>query len=394
MGKYSSPPSAGTQATAQTASNVQTAAAQQMLNSTDQYSPWGSITYEPDWESGTTQGYPNRWIQETTLSPEQQQIQDYGELADIWLGQLGTQQIGQIGRAISPDLSGQIAGLDSGMYNAQGYGDLQQNVGDMWSNYQGQMGGYDRAEGALSGLADYSGTSDIVSGTPELNAESRKRYEDALFGRMASQIETDRSTMETSLANQGIGLGSTAYRTANQGLEDDIGRRRMEAVLAGGEEQRAEMQAELGRRQAIYDAIMGEKTAGDTQKFELSNALASLTGQRAGENQRLLDFGANQIGQIAGLRGQQFSQDQATRSQQLYELITGRQQPINEISALLQGVQVQQPEQQQTPQAGVGQTDVIGAYGNQQAGQQAKSQQAGQTAAAVGTAIAAIAAAY
>jgi hypothetical protein len=48
------------------------------------------------------------------------------------------------------------------------------------------------------------------------------------------------------------------------------------------------------------------------------------------------------------------------RGQAVQEALTQRSQPINEISALLSGAQVSQPQFGGTPQVGVGQTDIIG----------------------------------
>lgn len=52
------------------------------------------------------------------------------------------------------------------------------------------------------------------------------------------------------------------------------------------------------------------------------------------------------------------------RSQAEQEALTQRNQPLNEISALLGGSQVSQPNYTTTPSPGVAPTDVIGAYNN------------------------------
>jgi hypothetical protein len=54
----------------------------------------------------------------------------------------------------------------------------------------------------------------------------------------------------------------------------------------------------------------------------------------------------------------------AGRSQAEQEALTNRNQPLNEISALLGGSQVSQPNFTTTPSPGVAPTDVIGAYNN------------------------------
>lgn len=55
----------------------------------------------------------------------------------------------------------------------------------------------------------------------------------------------------------------------------------------------------------------------------------------------------------------------AGRAQATQEALTQRNQPLNEISALLSGSQVSQPNIISTPTPGVAPTDVVGAYGAQ-----------------------------
>lgn len=59
------------------------------------------------------------------------------------------------------------------------------------------------------------------------------------------------------------------------------------------------------------------------------------------------------------------------RGQSVSEALTSRNQPINEITALLSGSQVSQPNYVTTPSPGVAPTDVIGAYNNAYQGEMA-----------------------
>lgn len=89
---------------------------------------------------------------------------------------------------------------------------------------------------------------------------------------------------------------------------------------------------------------------------------------------------------------------QGARQSSLAEQLALRNQPINEASALLSGSQINLPQFTNVPQVGVGQTDYLGAVGQQQAGQNAAYQgqvstQNANTAGMAGTAAAAVSAA-
>lgn len=84
-------------AQAQSGYNRDTALTQQMLNMVDTTGPWGSVTYSPNGtqsfvgSDGKTVTIP-RYTQSTSLSPEQQQIYDQSQQAEINLSQLASDQ--------------------------------------------------------------------------------------------------------------------------------------------------------------------------------------------------------------------------------------------------------------------------------------------------------------
>ena len=61
---------------------------------------------------------------------------------------------------------------------------------------------------------------------------------------------------------------------------------------------------------------------------------------------------------------QGFNQAITGRQNQNYETLTERNQPLQELNALRTGSQVSQPQQMNTPQAGVNTADMTGLYGN------------------------------
>lgn len=125
----------------------------------------------------------------------------------------------------------------------------------------------------------------------------RARTEEALFSRLNPQIERDREALASRLANQGIRAGSAAYDREMGLLGQNINDARMQAVLASGQEQ--SRLADLARQSADFS------------------------------NQANID---------------QYNAATAGRAQAMQEQFAFRNQPINEITALLSGTQVQQPQ--------------------------------------------------
>ena len=159
----------------------------------------------------------------------------------------------------------------------------------------------------------------------------RDQVENALMSRMQPQIDRDRAALETRLANQGIGYGSEAY----SGAMDDFNR-------------------------GVNDARLGAIT-------------------QAGQEQS----------RLAGLAQNDAGFQNTYRQQSLQEQLALRNQPLNELAALLSGSQVQMPQFTNTPQTGVQGTDLTGSVGQSYAGQMAGYQsKVGQQNATYGSAAA------
>jgi hypothetical protein len=85
-------------ANAQTASNKATSTTQQELNSTNQVTPQGTLTYSQNgtWADGTPQ-----YTATTTLSPEQQQLYDQQTATQGKIGNIASNQADSIGNLLS-----------------------------------------------------------------------------------------------------------------------------------------------------------------------------------------------------------------------------------------------------------------------------------------------------
>lgn len=252
MGKPSAPRPPDPQQTIaqQQQSNLQTGQAQQGLNLIGQSSPFGSLNYQ---QSGTWADGTPRYQATTSLS---------GPMASVF-GQ-ATQNLSQ-----PLDLSG-LPGID--------LPELQTSLG----------------------ADDFSA--------------DRQRVEDALMGRLNTQLDRDRSGLEQRLANSGITIGSTAY---NRAMDDHY----------------------RGSNDARTSAILG-----------------------AGQEQNRLQQLALNAGMFGNQALQQNFQNQGTmRDRSLGEMLMQRQLPMQEMGSLF-GM-APNFGFQQTPQAQIGGTNVAGILG-------------------------------
>ena len=156
-----------------------------------------------------------------------------------------------------------------------------------------------RVEGSLSNPYSYEGMPDA----PVADAEARQQTIDAINSQYASRLDPQfadaQTALETQLANQGIGVGSDAYTKA--------------------------MESQNRSRNDAYQSAMN----------------AAITGGGA-EQSRLF-----------GLQG-----NARERAIQEYERI--RNAPLNEVSALMSGTQINNPTFSAIPQTGISPTDIAG----------------------------------
>lgn len=164
MGKPSpqapAPVDATATARAQGAANKETAIAQAGLNSTNQYTPFGSLEYT---QSGTWADGTPRFSATQTLTPQQQRIAD--------LSQNASETYGQTGNAL----------LNS-------------------------------VKGTLSNPVDLSS----LGAAPTYDTAFRDAQKQALLTRSQSQWDQQRDALQTRLANQGLVPGTAAYDNAYQ----------------------------------------------------------------------------------------------------------------------------------------------------------------------------------
>lgn len=339
---------------AQTESNIATAREQQRLNMVNTYGPDGSVVY------GADPNAPGGYSQTTTLSPQQQQIYNLGNQANVGALGIANDQIGRVGQALQTPLSMEgLPGLSGGpqggpVQSSFNMGGPLQYGFDPGQQVQGQVGG-------------------------DLEAA---RYQNmaAVYGQAASRLDPrfdrQQQQLETRLANQGLSQNSDAYRTAM----DTFGRERSDAynqaifsAVGAGEGAANSM---FGRQ--LQQGQFANQAAG--QMYQQNMGQAAFNNQTAGQDYGQ-NLGAAQFANAA--QQQQFQQQLAAaqmgnqaRQQGLQEQAYLQNQPINQWSALMSGSQVSMPQGVQYSPTGVAPTDVLGAHAlSQQAQQQAYAQQ-------------------
>lgn len=290
MGKPKAPktPDYAAAATAQGEANLNSALATNYLNQPNQVGPDGSLSFSYDYAGGNK--LPDgtvipRTTATTTLSPEQQKLYDQNTQISTSLNDLAQQGVGYVDKAVNSPLNPSTLPAGGAAVNPS---DLQRQY-------------------------DYSG----VSRAPTLDdfGTQRDQVTEALMSRLQPQIDRDREAQASRLANQGINLGSEAYGWDQKIQGQNENDARMQALLAGSQEQQRLFQdAMAARQQGIGEA----NSQGD---------LYNSTGQTS----------FNQ-----GLASSQYA-DQA-RQQALQEQDYFKNQPLNMLNALRTGNQVQMPQ--------------------------------------------------
>jgi hypothetical protein len=173
-------------------------------------------------------------------------------------------------------------------------------------------------------------------GTPRFRATTAfSPGQQQLFdtGQQAAQQFADIGTRQLGQVNTALSTPLDLNNEATEARLMELGSRRLDPAFAQ-------------RRSALETRLVNQGIAPGSEAY---NRAMTAMGQQENDayNQLLL----------------------SGRGQAVQEALTQRSQPINEISALLAGTQVAQPQFGGTPQVGVGQTDVIGPIMAQYQGQ-------------------------
>lgn len=266
----------------QSAATKEIATQQTFANRPNQFTPWGSTTWQSSaaTDPGTGQGV-TQWNQYSNLSPQLQ------------------------------------GALDSQVAMQRGRSDLANSTMPRVSNDLSQPFSYQNMPARTNGPGSYRlDTSSPMQTTQTTNeaafSADRRRFEDAAFNRMEPIHQRQDSALDVKLANQGLTPGSDAYKYARQELEDQQARERFNAIEAGGTEQQRMQNMLLGQQQQAFNQDVGSQQAGN-----------AATQAQFGQDQSWATF------------------NNTNRAQAIAEEQQRRIQSLNEMNALVSGQQVQ-----------------------------------------------------
>lgn len=337
-------------AAAQGTINRQTAISQQLLNSMDQTTPDGSLTYSENgsWSDGT----PKIGVTQK-LSPTNQYLYDTNQATQTNLANIGRQQSGQIGQLLSTpfDMSqGAITGQTAGMpalpsYRAGAtpgaspsswgadptYGNLVGGNLNRMNDIAGYTGSdvptirdfstrytTDPTQVSTPGMVQSRYTEDptqVATRQIGSNDQLEGQLYDAAFARYQPQLDQQRQSIEADLANRGLKPGSTGYDNAMQGYDNSVNDLRAKTFLDGQgqafQQSATRAQNDFQQDLASQGQYYGQKLAQNQQNF--SQDLAA-TGQ---DFQQRLSAQGQAYGQQLAANQQNFGQD-AQHSNQIY----------------------------------------------------------------------------
>lgn len=302
---------------------------QTWANRPDVQTPWGSMTWQatPVTDPATGQQV-TQWSQNISLSPDQQAALDSQMRVQQGLSGQAEQFLGRVGESMSQPFNWQ--GLPAG---------------------GGQMSGGNVALGFGGGgpIASQVGGSQHYSSQAgdALMAQARSRLD--------PRFQQQEEQMRARLANQGIREGSEAFDREMRNFEMARNDAYNDAAFRAAQLQGAE----AARLQGMDIGAGAFQNQAQAQQF--------------GQNQALAGFQNQALAQQFGQNLQAANYNNQLRQQAIAEQQMMRNQPLNELNALLTGQQVGSPQFPQFAQAGMGVApNLLGAAGmdyNAQMGQ-------------------------
>jgi len=341
------PPDPAATARAQTGTNVSTAVANAYLGNVNQQTPDGSLSYNQSGQYAWTDPTTNQTYQIPTftatqqLSPSGLQLKNTQDATKQELANLANSQAnrvqGVLGTPFSP--SGGPQGGDSASIS---------NVPKALTNFNPGI--------PIQTGFDSGGDITRDYGPADNYSADRQRVEDSLMQRMNPQLQVEQQRIQQQLADQGIRYGSQAYNDAMRVNSMQANDARYGAIQQAGQEQQR-MDAMAAQRAAFQNAAQEQGYQQNLGQGTFYNQAANTLFQQNAAQAAFANAGlAQQVGQAQS----GFNAAEAQRNQWLQEQYANRNQPINEISALMSGSQVSQPNFVNAPSTQIPTTDYAG----------------------------------
>jgi len=350
MGGKSSPPPAPNPvdtARASTSTNVATSIANAFLNNTNQITPEGSMRYDVTGQYNWSDPYTNLSVGIPTftatqvLSPQGQAIQDQTMATKYNLAGMANAQSARLSKHLGADINLKAAPEAGDASTISGIPQAATTFGD--------VGAQQRTFGDAGDITRSYGPADNFSA-------DRSRVEEALFGRLNPQLERERGNIEQRLADQGIRYGSQAYASAMDDYNRQATDTRLGVTAAGGAEQQRMMDM-AAQRAGFQNAAQQQAYTQAQGRGQFFNQAQINDFTQAAARGEFANAGlAQQMAQAQTA----FNAQNMSRNQYMNEQYALRNQPINEISSLLSGSQISNPNFVNTPNNQIPTTDVAG----------------------------------
>jgi hypothetical protein len=383
---------------AQTGSNIGTGIANAYLGNVNQSTPSGNLNYSVtgsnQWQdpvSGAMYSIP-QFTAAQTLSPTGQQTFDASQRAQLQLASLGEEQATRMRNQFASPFS---------LSGAPAFGDVSKLSGaPQAATTFGDAGRPTAGFGDAGQIGSVFGAAPDVQRSYEHGSDfsaDRQRIESGLMERLNPSLAIERNKYEQQLADQGIRYGSPAYENAMRNYSMQATDARLGVIAQGGQEQQrlsemSRMAGEFGNKaqQQIYEQAKGRGEFGNAaqqqqyeQLFGRGQFYNAAQQQQFGQEAQRGTFYNAGLAQNFGQAQTAFNAANAARQQYLNEQFALRNQPINEISALLTGSQVSQPNFINPNTSTVANTDVAGMINKNFDQQMAVSNQQSATANAI-----------
>ncbi|WP_457662467.1 tail fiber domain-containing protein [Sinorhizobium medicae] len=344
MGLYGSAPEAPDPqetASAQTATNIGTAVANNVMGNVNQVTPDGNLTYTyttQKWKDPISGKEYDLQVPTATqsLSQQQQAIKNQTDAAELNMATLANNQSGKLNDLLGKPIN--IGGAPAGG-NAGGIGLPQYQQFGSGPKLQTSLGNYGNVQSSIAGAGNIQkqvadsgqiqnqlgNAGDITRSYETDFSADRQKVEDALMQRLNPQMERDRAALETRLTNQGLQPGSEAYNRAIDEANRSSTDARLGAILSAGQEQSrlaglANQSATFqnSAQQQAYNQQLGSgQFANSAQAQQYAQNANNMQMGNAAQQQQ---FGQNQAQQQAnnaaqqqkfgqGLAGAQFGND-------------------------------------------------------------------------------------
>ncbi|ASP84169.1 hypothetical protein CDO26_05825 [Sinorhizobium meliloti] len=351
-------------ASAQTATNIGTSVANNVMGNVNQVTPDGNLTYTyttQKWKDPLSGKEYDLQVPTATqtLSPEQLAIKNQTDGAELNMATLANTQSGKLNDLLGkpmdiskapaagnagaiglpqyqqfaggPKLQSGLANYGNVTGNVANAGQIQNSLGNTGQiqtglanagNIQSQIanaGSLQRSVADSGNIQTSLGNAGDITRSYETDFSSdRQRVEDALMQRMNPQLDRDRAALETRLTNQGLQPGSEAYNRAIDEANRSASDARFGAILNAGQEQSrlaglANQSASFqnSAQQQAYNQQLGSGQFANTAQAQqyAQNANNMQMGNAAQQQQ----FGQNQAQQQASnaAQQQQFGQNLA-----------------------------------------------------------------------------------